>query len=249
MIKFFRRIRYNLMETGKKGKYFKYAIGEIVLVMVGILLALQVNNWNNKRIENSRAEIFIVKMEKQLEGNISRVENYLEILQSRDSITQKLIVIIGDDNKLNIDEKIDSLISINMYDFHLNLNMNTLIEGSENGDLALIKSDSLRQLLYDFSTRYELVKERERIANQDNIDLFIPYLNKKYNIRNGMIRFYDENKQIGKSKLYKTDNWKLLKDQEFENLITTRMVYNQDILKEYKALHKILITTFSLLKS
>ena len=136
-----------------------------------------------------------------------------------------------------------------MYDFHLNLNMNTLIEGSENGDLALIKSDSLRQLLYDFSTRYELVKERERIANQDNIDLFIPYLNKKYNIRNGMIRFYDENKQIGKSKLYKTDNWKLLKDQEFENLITTRMVYNQDILKEYKALHKILITTFSLLKS
>ena len=40
------------METGKTGKYLKYAIGEIVLVMIGILLALQVNNWNEQRVTN-----------------------------------------------------------------------------------------------------------------------------------------------------------------------------------------------------
>jgi len=49
MIKFFRKIRYNLMETGKTSKYFKYAIGEIVLVVIGILIALSINNWNEKR--------------------------------------------------------------------------------------------------------------------------------------------------------------------------------------------------------
>jgi len=49
MLNFFRRIRYDFMETGKTGKYFKYAIGEIALVMIGILLALQVNNWNENR--------------------------------------------------------------------------------------------------------------------------------------------------------------------------------------------------------
>ena len=43
MIKFFRKIRYNLMETGKTSRYFKYAIGEIILVVVGILIALQIN--------------------------------------------------------------------------------------------------------------------------------------------------------------------------------------------------------------
>ncbi len=48
MINFFRKIRYDLMEKNKTGKYLKYAIGEIVLVMVGILLALQVNNWQDK---------------------------------------------------------------------------------------------------------------------------------------------------------------------------------------------------------
>jgi len=49
MIKFFRHIRYNLMETGNTGKYFKYAIGEIILVVIGILIALQINNWNEAR--------------------------------------------------------------------------------------------------------------------------------------------------------------------------------------------------------
>ena len=49
MIKFFRKIRYNLMEAGKIGKYFKYAIGEIVLVVIGILIALSINNWNEQR--------------------------------------------------------------------------------------------------------------------------------------------------------------------------------------------------------
>ena len=49
MINFFRRIRYNLMEQNKTGKYLKYAIGEILLVVIGILIALQVNNWNEER--------------------------------------------------------------------------------------------------------------------------------------------------------------------------------------------------------
>jgi hypothetical protein len=49
MIKFFRDIRRNLMEAGKTTKYLKYAIGEIILVVIGILIALQINNWSNKR--------------------------------------------------------------------------------------------------------------------------------------------------------------------------------------------------------
>ena len=51
MIKFFRKIRYNLMEQNKTGKYLKYAIGEIVLVVIGILIALSINNWNENRKE------------------------------------------------------------------------------------------------------------------------------------------------------------------------------------------------------
>ena len=49
MLKFFRKIRYNLISKNKTGKYIKYALGEIILVVIGILIALQINNWNGNR--------------------------------------------------------------------------------------------------------------------------------------------------------------------------------------------------------
>ena len=50
MINFFRKIRHKLLSEDKTGKYIKYAIGEIILVVLGILIALQINNWNQSRI-------------------------------------------------------------------------------------------------------------------------------------------------------------------------------------------------------
>lgn len=49
MIKLVRKIRFDLTEKNKKGKYFKYAIGEIVLLVIGILMALHINTWNENR--------------------------------------------------------------------------------------------------------------------------------------------------------------------------------------------------------
>ncbi len=55
MIKFFRKIRQQLLTENKTGKYFKYAIGEIILVVIGISIAISINNWNeaqkNKTVE------------------------------------------------------------------------------------------------------------------------------------------------------------------------------------------------------
>ena len=62
MIKFFRQIRQTLIMENKTTKYFKYAIGEIILVVIGILIALQINNWN----ENNKLK----KQEKELLANV-----------------------------------------------------------------------------------------------------------------------------------------------------------------------------------
>ena len=59
MIKFFRKIRLNLISEGKTGKYIKYAVGEIILVVIGILIALSINNWNEQRKQNNE-EIYIL---------------------------------------------------------------------------------------------------------------------------------------------------------------------------------------------
>ena len=58
MINFFRKIRYNLMEKNKTGKYLKYAIGEILLVVIGILIALQINTWNEERLKQKELKIY-----------------------------------------------------------------------------------------------------------------------------------------------------------------------------------------------
>jgi hypothetical protein len=62
MIKFFRKIRQQLLTENKVGKYFLYAIGEIVLVVIGILIALQINNWN----EGGKSNELLWKYEKNI---------------------------------------------------------------------------------------------------------------------------------------------------------------------------------------
>ena len=62
MIKFFRKIRQNLLMENKTGKYFKYAIGEIILVMIGILLALQVSNWNNQSTDRKLEKRYLSEL-------------------------------------------------------------------------------------------------------------------------------------------------------------------------------------------
>jgi len=60
MIKFFRKIRQNLLIENKTGKYLKYAFGEIVLVVIGILIALSINNWNEgRKLRNQEFKILI----------------------------------------------------------------------------------------------------------------------------------------------------------------------------------------------
>ena len=78
MIKFFNKIRKKLLDENKTGKYLKYAIGEIVLVMVGILLALQVNTWNNNR-ELKKEELKIIKsLHKEFTNNLDKFDKKFE---------------------------------------------------------------------------------------------------------------------------------------------------------------------------
>mgnify|MGYP003640986258 CR=1 FL=1 len=98
MIKFFRKIRQNLLSEGKTGKYFKYAIGEILLVVIGILIALSINNWNEtnklKKIEEkvlNNIKNDLVQNKQDLLKNVKRHEfqiSEFNILINNIEITQ-----------------------------------------------------------------------------------------------------------------------------------------------------------------
>lgn len=240
MIKIFRKIRQNLLAENKFSRYIIYALGEVILVVVGILIALGVNNWNSKRIENNKSELFLKNLKSQIEGNISLVTTNIEDLTYYYDSSKKLITVIGSEEEKKINEvKLDTLIMNNSFDFHLNLNINTIIQGRENGTLTLLKSDSLRQTIYSFISLHKDLIEREKITNENLNNKFLPYLNKNYNIRNLAVLMSPED-NIGSSKIYKNDNYKVLTNQEFENLITTRIFNSMEILFLYIELKIIL---------
>jgi hypothetical protein len=87
MIKFFRHIRKSLLIENKTGKYFKYAIGEIILVVIGILIALQVNNWNQKRVQKKELDDLI----KSVSSNIASDVKSLRLFKTaRESMVKQM---------------------------------------------------------------------------------------------------------------------------------------------------------------
>jgi hypothetical protein len=74
MIKLFRKIRQNLLSEGKNRKYFKYAIGEIVLVVIGILIALGINNWNENRKNSESEYVLLQKLKEENRINIESMK-------------------------------------------------------------------------------------------------------------------------------------------------------------------------------
>lgn len=70
MIKFFRKIRFKLINDHKTRTYLKYTIGEIVLVVIGILIALQINNWNEHRIEENQLNEYLLAIKKNIQNDI-----------------------------------------------------------------------------------------------------------------------------------------------------------------------------------
>jgi hypothetical protein len=77
-MKFFRKIRFKLIIDHQTGKYFKYAIGEIALVVVGILIALQINNWNQARKDNSALNEYLVKIKSHTAEDIEQLKKLSE---------------------------------------------------------------------------------------------------------------------------------------------------------------------------
>ena len=91
MIKFFRQIWRRLMDKGRLKKSINYAIGEIILVVIGILLAVQLNNWNQERIRNAEIEALLDKVEEDLIHNIKAINEIIEDYYINDSLTRKVI--------------------------------------------------------------------------------------------------------------------------------------------------------------
>ena len=111
MIKFFRKIRQKLLTENRTGQYLKYAIGEIVLVVIGILIALQINNWNEK----SKLKGEEIKLLKEMKSAlISDKEDIISCISEHSSAAKSCSILIehisnGNGNDLPIEDFMELL--------------------------------------------------------------------------------------------------------------------------------------------
>jgi len=217
MIKFFRKIRQNLLSEGKIGKYLKYAFGEIVLVVIGILIALQINNWNNNKINQSDSKEFNQRLLNEFKGNLDLAKVKIQKMESMINGTREILELFNkaelDDNSISL----DSLLYIVLDGVKVEFVTGTLTEGLNTGKVALIDSDVLKGKLYGLPSNIDYVREWDKTYSDYLSNILQPFLYKNFNYRKMDNAFSNHN--VGKSKFKTNWNELLLENEEFENLI------------------------------
>jgi hypothetical protein len=222
MIKFFRHIRQRLIKEHKVSKYLLYAIGEIILVVIGILIALQINNWNEENANNTKQIDYLKSIKNEMQSNLKSLND--EEQRILDVIKSKEVLI----RIMSSNEAIDSITDKAIFDMYMasfNLPVLTTIEtGAINeiissGGLQFIKNDSIRKLVASWDTKSSRIKLQEINLNvtTDKIDDLL-FRQKLINTRYFLSQrknFTDRN--LG-APLKEHSLKPMLRSEEFENL-------------------------------
>ena len=231
MLKFFRKIRLNVLSEGITGKYLKYAFGEIILVVFGILIALQINNWNEqKKIDrsiNSHLEILKQNLKEDQNQLVDLKENITIRKNCADSAMLQIQTIV------HLDYKIKKYLIMLYQEFNFSPNTNAIETITQSNEIPAL-SEELRTAILDYYALIERTKEREDVSNTQIQTKYEPYVNLEYpNI------FEKDNEWDFIAEFYKNDprpvssfdNAKFLKDKSLETMIVSRY-YQTVILSE-----------------
>ncbi len=168
MIKIFQKIRMKSVNGGKLKNYLIYAFGEIFLVMIGILLALQVNTWNQQRIERKKEAKALVDLLEEVKINKQRIEAKQSLRFAVVPRLRKYITLLssGEANYQSFDEFHSSEYIIGM----TNPSNGVIDALISSGELNLISNDSLKYLLADWKDQAGNLYENEQILWSSTLD-------------------------------------------------------------------------------
>jgi Family of unknown function (DUF6090) len=149
MIKFFRKIRQNMINENKVSKYMLYAIGEIVLVVIGILIALQINNSNEQRKLNKQEHYLLLQMQEEFKQDSIKLERY--VFLSGKKVKEGKLLRKKFTDKIEMRE--DSIIAFAFFNgkpILFNGYTPTFDELVSSGNLGVLKSDKLKNKIKNF---------------------------------------------------------------------------------------------------
>jgi len=235
MIKFFRRIRQGLLtenpprgngsvRAGKFSKYLLYAVGEIFLVVVGILIALQINNWNEKRKESITEQKMLHALHEDLLININRLND--DIALEHRSIKQANKIVNHLDERKPYSPSLDIVFAQALYSPDIIISKSSY-ESIRSIGFDIINSDSLqRGIINLFDVEYaQLIAETVRLENQFWPSSVLPMIHKHF-------------RESEYRKLTPINYEALMEDTTYKNMVMHRTHFRRLALDlKTKALH------------
>ena len=218
----------------KTGKYFKYAIGEIFLVVIGILIALQVNTWNENRKINEQELQLLESLQKEFTYNINELDRSIKKAQIIQKRCETILKNTGNRemklSKIESDSLINwGLTNIITYDPSNGI-LNDIISS---GKIQIIKNEKLKNYLSSWNGILNDVKEDEIWAVNERNNIIYPFLYKNSNYTS-TTQSNRKNNKITSG--FDTDYKAIYKFIEFENLVNSQRIWNIKNERNYEGL-------------
>ena len=244
MIKIFRQIRQKLIMEKKAANYLKYAIGEIVLVVIGILIALQINNWNEIRKTNLEEQRALLNIQNDFSKNKVLLKDLIETTKESINSGIKILNYTGNKDKPKTENEFNVLLNA-VFDHNPYYPQNGFLDDLLNsGKLGIFNNVDLRNVLSSWKPSLEIMNESftAGVEGEKFLNNFI--------IENGNWLNADQVTIVKRSVVFPKsgfdiDNRNLLISSKFENLIENHVIgsdnYLSDQKKTLELLDKILI--------
>ena len=166
MIKFFRKIRQKMLTENKFIKYLLYAVGEIILVVVGILIALAINNNNEARKTKIKELNYLIGIKSDLYLNLSELKAYVTTRET--SVNSAETILEFSTEKKEIDPEKFNFHNLNVQIWYpFNKNDNTFQELINSGNLAIVSNDSIKNTLLNMDLAYKKIDFIENHMRHD----------------------------------------------------------------------------------
>ena len=237
MLKFFRNIRKRLLSESKFRNYFLYAVGEIILVVIGILIALSINNWNQNRQNEASENAYLSDLLKDFEFNLERSNQNITKIQK---IIPKLSSLLEQSALESPTMSVDSLNATftlinDMPSYNSTDRVYNNLIGS--GDFKLISNTGLKNEIGNYYKAVDLIKLVQNTHELELVNSFQPYIIDYLDFQAvTLLRVDDYNipAAIEEDKILQ-----VLKDRKFRNIITLKLTILTDLLQQNRVLEKI----------
>ncbi len=242
MIKLFRNTHKKLLREGKTANYIKYAIGEIFLVVIGILIALSINNWNTNKNKKTEEHLALINLKQDFNYNKGHLDTL--ILESNFFIEQglKILTYTGTKTKPPSQSDFNKLINDLASTPHFYPQNGFLDDLMNSGRLNIITNSILRNRLSSWKPIQDYIKYREDLLTHYNQDII------NYIIENGSWLNVDE---VSNSSLifpksgFNVDNRVLLLDLKFENMTENHINFLQELKENQLKAQKLIVQILS----